>query len=148
MRQLHDFSRFVRDGIARKSFPDTRRALSVIEDARKRKEFIELTEKAIGISDDNANYFVESAYEILVQLARAKLLADGYVTSGEGAHEAEISYLRTLHIPESDVLSLDRLRYHRNGIRYYGERFSRPYALQVMSFMRRLYPRLARLVVS
>ena len=142
---MHNFSRFVEDGVARKSFPDSHRAGSVIEDARKRKEFIELTEKAIGISDDNANYFVESAYEVLVQLARAKLLADGYLASGEGAHEAEISYLRTLRIPESDVLFLDRLRYRRNGIRYYGERFNRFYALQVMSFMRKLYPRLVKL---
>ena len=47
----------------------------------------------MGIDDDNANSIVKDCYDIIMELIRAKLLLDGYSSSGQFAHEAEVSYL-------------------------------------------------------
>ena len=56
-----------------------------------------------------------------MELIRAKLLLDGYNSSGQFAHEAEVSFMRNLGFSESDVLFMNQLRYFINGIKYYGE---------------------------
>lgn len=146
MKPLRQFSEFLKQGTVKTISPDFNRAGSLAEDAERRRAFLKKVERGIGITDDNANYFVEAAYDVLLPLIRAKLLADGYSTSGEGAHEAEVSYMRELGLPEADTSFMNALRYHRNGIKYYGKRFDREYAGKVMRFMGKMYPLLKRLV--
>lgn len=143
---LKDFEEFLRSGTARKRTPDKGRAASLLAEAGKRKAFIGEMSKTFGISDANANYFIENSYDALLELLRAKLLIDGFSTSGEGAHEAEVSYMLKLGIPERDVRFMSDLRYFRNGILYYGKDFDAEYGKKVLEFLNKMYPKLRELV--
>lgn len=46
----------------------------------------------MGIDDDNANDYIEYCYNIIMFSIRAKMLEQGYTTSGQGAHEAEVAF--------------------------------------------------------
>ncbi len=142
MKPLREFREFLEQGIAKKRTPDLNRASSLIDDAEKRRAFLQQMETSMGITDDDANYYVEAAYDVLIQLVRAKLLQDGYTASGESAHEAEVAYMRELQFSEKDVRFMNTLRFHRNGIKYYGKRFDMAYAHRVLIFLEQLYPKL------
>lgn len=100
------------------------------------------------VTEKNANYFIEASYDTLIELLRAKMVSMGLYASGEGGHEAEVSFMRVLGFTEDETQFMNGLRHSRNGIKYYGKSCSRGYALLALKFMRRLYPRLVRLVVS
>ena len=142
MRPLKDFDEFLKEGVVRKRTPDMPRARSLIEEAEKRNKFLNEILNKIGLSDENANYFIENSYDILIELIRAKLLIDGFSSSGKGAHEAEVSYMRKLDFNESDVGFMNDLRYFRNGILYYGKNFDKEYGKRVLDFLKKIYPKL------
>jgi hypothetical protein len=145
MRALRNFSEFVKSGTIRKRKSDPARARSLAAEADKRRNFLKELREKIPLSEDNANYFVEGSYDVLISLIRAKLLLDGYSSSGEGAHEAEVSYMRDLGFSERDTRFMNDLRYFRNGIKYYGKQFDQEYSEKVFDFMERLYPRLRKI---
>ena len=142
MRALRPFNDFVKSGTIRKRRPDAARSKALISEAEQRCTFLKELKQKIPISEHNANYFVEGAYDVLISLIRAKLLSDGYSSSGEGAHEAEVSYMVELGFSEKDTRFMNDLRYFRNSIKYYGRQFDQEYAEKVLDFMERLYPKL------
>ncbi len=142
MRLLRTFEEFLQDGTVAKASPNMPRARSLAVEAGRRKRFLHEMLSKIGMSDDNANYFIESSYDIVISLLRAKMLAAGYISSGKGAHEAEVSFMRKLSFAEIDVRFMNDLRYYRNGILYYGERFDARYGKKAVDFMERMFPRL------
>ena len=146
MRPLKDFDEFLKEGVVRKRTPDMPRARSLIEEAEKRNKFLNEILNKIGLLDKNANYFIENSYDILIELIRAKLLIDGFSSSGKGAHEAEVSYMRKLDFNESDVGFMNDLRYFRNGILYYGKNFDKEYGKKVLSFLKKTYLKLKEIV--
>ncbi|MFH1505609.1 MAG: hypothetical protein ABIE94_01315 [archaeon] len=146
MKSLRNFQEFLKSGIVEKRTPDFLRAKSLVEEATKRKSFIEKMAAKLGVSDEDANYFVENSYDVLIGLLRAKLLSVGFTASGKGAHEAEVSYMRELTFSEADVRFMNSLRYFRNGILYYGERFDSEYAKKVLNFLEKMYPLLKKMV--
>ena len=83
---------------------------------------------------------------MIMHLIRAKLYLEGYFTTGQGAHEAEVSYLRKLDIKESEVLFMDQLRYYQNRIRYYGKILDEEYAQKVIEFTQRIVPFLKKII--
>lgn len=142
MKPLKNFEGFLSDGTVRKTSPDTLRAKSLVEEAERRNKFLgELLEK-IRMDDENANYFIESSYDILISLIRAKLLSEGFSSSGKGAHEAEVSFMRKLGLPEKDVRFMNDLRFYRNGILYYGKQFDADYGRKVLDFMSKVFIKL------
>lgn len=142
MKPLKNFEEFLSDGTVRKTSPDMLRAKSLVEEAERRNKFLgELLEK-IRMNDENANYFIESSYDILISLIRAKLLSEGFSSSGKGAHEAEVSFMRKLGFPEKDVRFMNDLRYYRNGILYYGKQFDADYGRKVLDFMSKVFIKL------
>lgn len=142
MRVLKQFEEFIQEGIVRKVAVNKERAKSlIIESERKMLSLKERLEK-LGIKNENANDYVEYCYDIVMLLVRAKLYLVGYSASGQGAHEAEVSYLRLLGIAERDVLFADELRYFRNGILYYGSSLDAEYAEKVVEFARSVCLRL------
>lgn len=144
MKPLKPFEYFLKEGIAKKRSPDRERARSLIEESEGAYKFLlEITTK-IGISDSNSNYIVKNAYDIIMELIRAKMLASGYSASGSHAHEAEVSYLRELGFPEPEVQFTNTLRYFRNGITYYGTRLDRNYAKMVIDFLEKILPKLKK----
>jgi len=80
-----------------------------------------------------------------MELIRAKMFADGFSTTGKGAHEAEVSYLAKIGFKTNDVEFANELRYFRNGIMYYGKKFDKIYATKVMKFLKIIYPLLKKM---
>lgn len=146
MRPLKLFEEFLESGTVRKRAPDIARARSLIDEAEKRRKFLAEMLDKIGITDANANYFIENSYDMLLELLRAKLLTAGFYSSGEGAHEAEVAYMRDLKFDEKDVRFMNDLRYFRNGILYYGKDFDADYGKKVIEFSNRVYPKLLSLM--
>jgi len=93
---------------------------------------------SVGIHSRNSNMIIKMAYDVIMELIRARMSSDGFVSSGYGAHEAEVSYLGELGFLRSDILFVDKLRYFRNGIMYYGKVFDRNYAISVLDFIKRV----------
>ncbi|HLD38345.1 MAG TPA: hypothetical protein VJA20_02800 [Candidatus Nanoarchaeia archaeon] len=137
---LNNFEEFLRKGIVKKVFKDNLRVNSIINEAERKLVFLKRDMLAkIKLVDDNSNDFIEKVYDILIELIRAKLLKDGFKAHGEGAHEAEVSYMRKIGFNELDVSFMNELRYFRNGIKYYGKRLDKKYAEKVLKFLNRLY---------
>ncbi|MBI2137573.1 hypothetical protein HYU12_03575 [Candidatus Woesearchaeota archaeon] len=146
MRALRNFEEYVRDGVVRRVTINSERAESlVVESARKMLSLKERLEK-LGIKNENANDYVEYCYDILMHLVRAKLCLDGYSANGQGAHEAEVSYLRMLAFAEREVQFADQMRYFRNGILYYGTSLDAEYAEKVTEFTKRAFSKLKGMI--
>lgn len=146
MRNLKLFGEYIREGIVKRIKANNERAKSLlIESERKMSSLKERLEK-IGIKNENANDYVEYCYDLMMHMVRAKSYQEGYCASGQGAHEAEVSYLRILGFAEKDVQFADQLRYFRNGILYYGTSLDAEYAEKVLQFINTIYPKLRQLV--
>ncbi len=139
MRSIKNFLEFVEEGIVKKQSPDMKRSASLIKESK--NSYCVLLEiiKKIGISDKNSNNIIKNAYDIIMELIRAKMLSRGFNSSGQGAHEAEVAYLRELNFSEFDVQFANQLRYFRNGIMYYGKSFDADYARKVLHFLDKIY---------
>jgi hypothetical protein len=133
------FEEYLEDGIAKTQSPDFSRAKSLQKEAEQSRQILEQFIDKIGVNDNNANYIIKNAYDIILELVRAKMLKEGFNTSGKGAHEAEVSYLRKMGLKEKDVEFADSLRYFRNGILYYGKSFDTEYAQKVLDFVEKVY---------
>ena len=145
---LKQFEEYIQEKVAYRITKNNERAKSLaLESARKLRAVSERLEK-IGIKNENANDYIESCYDIIMHLIRAKLYIDGYVTKGQGAHEAEVAYLRILAFAEEDVRFADQMRFFRNRILYYGETLDHEYAEKVVAFIKKIYPLLQEIVTK
>jgi len=142
VKAIKKFDEFLKEKIVKKQSTDKSRAEFLIQESE--NSYINLLEKIqkIKISDINANDFVKSCYDILMELIRAKMLLNGYNASGIGAHEAEISYMRVLEFDENDVQFTDQIRFFRNGMLYYGTILDKDYAEKVIEFTKKIYKNL------
>lgn len=137
MRTVKKFEEYLEQGLAKKTSPDHQRAENLRkESARKHAKLLKEI-RIMGLEDEDANDFIEDCYDIIMPLIRAKMLEEGYNTTGKGAHEAEVAYARKLDLTENELETLDQLRYYRNGIYYYGKRFDKEYAEKTITFMER-----------
>lgn len=132
MRSLKKFEEFLDSGIVKKQSPDRERAEGLELESKNKLKFFEKLKEKLGFDELNPNYIVETCYDVMIEIIRAKLIFLGYKTD---SHEAEISYLRNLGFQESEVLFMNELRYFRNGIKYYGKIFDMEYAEKVEKFM-------------
>ena len=144
MKPLKNFKEYIKRGIIKKQSLDKSRAMSLIEDSERDRDFLIDISKKIGINDEGANTIIKGSYDVLMGLIRAKLLLQGFKAHGQGAHEAEVSYLRELGFKETEVQFADQLRWSRNGILYYGRKFDKEYAEKVLVFLNKNYPKLKK----
>jgi len=146
MRGIRRFDEFIKENIVKKQGIDRSRARFLIKESENSyNNLLEMIEK-LKVDDNNANMFVKSCYDILMELIRAKMLLEGYNASGAGAHEAEVSYMRVLGFDEKDVQFADQIRFFRNGMLYYGTILDKAYAKKVIDFTKKLYPKLRNMV--
>ncbi|MFA4819907.1 MAG: hypothetical protein WC613_03015 [Candidatus Aenigmatarchaeota archaeon] len=111
MKPLKTFEEYMKEGTVKKQSPDKMRARSLIaESGDSYKILLSFIEK-MGLDDDNANHVIKNAYDILMELIRAKMLSDGFNTTGKGAHEAEVSYMAEIGFIDKDVDFANDLRY-------------------------------------
>lgn len=144
MRSVKKFEEYEELGIVKTITPDINRAINLKLESERKLKLLEKTIKKMGIDDNNSNDYVEYCYNIIMFLIRAKMLEYGYSSSGQGAHEAEVSFARKLDLKESEIQLLNQLRYFRNGILYYGKQFDKEYAKQIIDFTKELYIKLRK----
>ena len=138
MKPIRNFSEFVSEGVVKKQFPDKPRAEFLNKESAQAEAFLDKIVDKFGITPENANTIIKESYDILMSVIMARMLLRGYNSSGQGAHEAEVSYLREIGVTELDVQLADQLRYFRNGIMYYGKSMDFDYARKAMALMKKL----------
>lgn len=139
-----EFSFYIKEGIVKKISIDRARAEFLVNESQNSMEGLNERLEKIGINDKNANSIIKDCYDIIMELIRAKLLLAGYNSSGQHAHEAEVSFLLDIGFPEKDVSFLNELRHFRNAITYYGKILDSDYATIVVKFTKRIYPNLLK----
>ncbi len=142
MSAVRKFDDYIRERVVKTQNPDKSRAEFLTKEAEKGYKTLQEYLSKIPLNEDNANDHVKRCYDIIMELTRAKMLLQGYSASGFGAHEAEVSFLRTLGFSENEVQFTDQIRFFRNGILYYGTQLDKEYAQKVIEFMKKVYPRL------
>ena len=144
MRAIKPFQDFLTEGIVKKQTADHARAQFLLNETEKSYLFIETLVKEMKITENNANSIIKLCYDVIMELLRAKMIQEGYNATGQGAHEAEVAYLREIGCSENDVQFADQMRYFRNRIMYYGKILDKEYAETVFAFMKRIYPLLKK----
>ncbi len=146
MRGIKTFDEFVKENIVKKQSVDRSRAAFLVKESENSYVLLLTMIEKLKVDDNNANMFIKFCYDIVMELIRAKMLLDGYNTSGPGAHEAEVSYLRILGFSEKDAQFADQMRYFRNGMLYYGTILDKIYAEEVVTFTKKIYTKLKELI--
>ena len=146
MRLPDEFGYYLKRGIVRKLKPDNSRAKFLIDESQTSLEGLKERVRIIGINDKNANSIIKDCYDIIMELVRAKLLLKGYSSSGNYAHEAEISYLKKQGFLFNEIFFLNELRHFRNSITYYGKILDKDYAKKVFEFLEKIYLKLNKLI--
>jgi len=141
-----EFEYYVKNGIIRKLSIDKPRAEFLIKESEVSLEGLRERIKIIGINNKNANSIIKDCYDIIMEMIRAKLFLDGYSSSGRYAHEGEVSYLKKLEFPESEISFLNELRYFRNSVIYYGKVLDKEYASKVVEFLEKVNPKLRKIL--
>ena len=139
MKSLKPFEEYIQTGIVKKQSPDKSRADFLFKEAERSYLFLLDLLKKFKITNNNANDFVKNCYDILMEVIRAKMLLAGYNSSGYGAHEAEVSYMKILGFSENDVQFANQVRFFRNGMLYYGTMLDKEYAEKVIEFLNKVY---------
>ncbi len=132
---MKSFEDYLEEGIAKRQSPDLPRSRALRLEAEESYGILQSFLAAVRLSGRNANHVIKNAYDIIMELIRSKMLEQGYNTSGQGAHEAEVAYLERLGLSVQKREFADRLRYYRNGILYYGKSFDAAYARKVLRFL-------------
>ncbi|MFH0961513.1 MAG: hypothetical protein V1820_02420 [archaeon] len=140
---LKEFKEYLKTGVVKKQAANKNRAASLVNEAEEKKEFLKVALKSIPTDRMNPNFVVESCYDIVMELVRAKMFLSGLNAS---SHEAEVSYMSELGFSEADVRFADDLRYGRNGIKYYGTTHTKEFAEKTLEFMKKVYPKLKELL--
>ena len=143
---MKNFEDFVKKGIVKIKNPNKSLARDLCEEAERKYKSLKENLNKVGMNENNANDIIKSCYDILLYLIRAKLCIEGFKSSGEGSHEAEVSYLLKLNFSENEAKVMDELRYFRNGIKYYGKRFGKDYAKHILGFLNKNYMKLRKLI--
>jgi len=135
---MKSFEEYFTEGIVRKNQPDIERSKNLAEEAKRKMGLLEKNIQKNSVNEENANDYVEYCYNILMFQIRSKMYKEGYVSSDQGSHEAEVAFTVKLKFLESETIFLDKLRYFRNGILYYGKRFDEEYAEKVIEYTKRI----------
>lgn len=146
MTPVKNFDEFVKEGIVKKQHADLSRAKFLAKESEKSHLFLIDIIKNISINNDNANSIIKISYDIIMELIRAEMLLHGFNASGQGAHEAEVAYLREIGFSENDIQFTNQLRYFRNRIMYYGKMLDMEYATKVVEFLNKVYPKLKQML--
>ncbi len=136
MRPVKKFEEYLKTDVVRIQSVDKSRAESLKKESLQTEKVLISIINSVGLTNENANTIITIAYDIIMKNIRSKMILSGYNSSGRGAHEAEVSYLRVLGFNEKDVQFCDQLRYFRNGIMYYGKIFDKKYAEKTIDFLK------------
>ncbi|MBU2496947.1 MAG: hypothetical protein KJ767_02730 [Nanoarchaeota archaeon] len=145
MKLPKEFEYYIKKGIVRIVKADKQKAEFLINESDTTFRGLNKRLNSMGIDEDNVNSIIKDCYDILMELIRASLLLDGYSTSGNYAHEAEVSYLKKLKFNDNEISFLNDLRKNRNSITYYGKILNKEYAGRVIEFTKKNYLKLKKI---
>ena len=145
MNLPNEFEYYLERGVVRRSGLNKSRAEFLIDGAGISMEGLRRRIKMMGVNKFNTNSIIKDCYDVVMELVRARLFLDGYSSSGNYAHEAEVSYLLKMGFSRLEVSFLNELRYFRNSITYYGKVLDVEYAERVFGFLKRVYDRLKKM---
>ncbi len=77
MKPLKTFSEYLKEGTAKKQSPDKLRARSLIAESEDSYKILLSFIEKMGLDDNNANHVIKNAYDIIMELVRAKMLLGG-----------------------------------------------------------------------
>ena len=141
-----DFEHYLEQGIVKKQSSNIPRAKFLFDESSKAKIGLDRRVEKMGIDEFNVNSIIKDVHDIIIEMIRAKMFVDGFSASGNFAHEAEVSYLKKLNFLESEIIFINELRMARNGITYYGKLYQVDYAIKVVDFLKKIYPKLVALL--
>lgn len=144
---MKEFKEFLIEGVVKKQYPDRQRAKDLIGEANRKFKSLKRTVERASLDDENSNDIVEDCHDIILGIIRAKMLLKGFSASGQGAHESEVSFLNELNFTEQEIEFVNKLRYFRNGILYYGKRFDKQYAQKSMNFLDRFKEKIKPFII-
>ena len=139
---MKKFEEYLQEGVVQKITPDNQRAKNLYLESERKFRNLQKMKKKLEIDDENANDYIEYCYNIIIFLIRAKMLEQGYSSSGQGAHEAEVSFEEKLGFSQQEIQETDQLRYFRNGILYYGKKFDQEYAKKIVRITEKMFHRI------
>jgi len=143
---MKKFEEFLRKSVVIKRYPDKSRANDLMKESDRRLNNLKRIIEKIGIDEYNASDVVEYCYDIILGIIRAKMLLKGFSASGKGAHEAEVSFLEVLNFNEWEIEFVNKLRYFRNGIIYYGKGKDKEYAEKAIKFTNKITLKLKKVI--
>lgn len=138
MRPIRKFEEYIEENIVKFQSPDKARASNLKNESEQAEIFLKEIIEKVGIKDQNANTIIKIAYDIIMERIRAEMLIKGYNATGQGAHEAEVAYLRELNFQEKQIQFCDQLRYFRNGIMCYGKSYNKEYAEKTINILKEI----------
>ena len=138
------FEDYIKENIVKTITPDNSRAKFLIDETEKSYESLKMFIDHVKINEKTANTMVKLSYDLIMESIRAIMLKEGFKAVGNGAHEAEVSYLRKIGFNEKDIEFCDQLRYSRNSITYYGKILDKEYAEKVYEFLAKNYKSLMK----
>lgn len=141
---LKKFEEYIKLGIVKQQTPNRARAKSLVKEAEDKKKFLQTAITIIPSEKMHSNFIVDSCYDTIIELIRAKMFIDGF--NSKTSHEAEVSYMQRINFSEYETKFMDELRYNRNGIKYYGSQLSKGYAEKVLDFLNKVYPKLKEII--
>jgi len=137
MNLPYEFNYYINKKIVRKITPDVSRSEFLMDESRKSYEGLKRVILKIGIDKLNANLIIKETYDIIMRTIRSKMLVKGFTSSGNYAHEAEISYMKIIGFDNEKIGFVNVLRAARNGINYYGKGYNVEYAKECWNFLKK-----------
>lgn len=137
MKNPFNFEYYINKKIVIKKSSDVSRAEFLINESKKSYKGLRKRIKVMGIDELNSNSIIKDIHDILIQSIRSQMILKGFYASGNYAHEAEVSFMKTLNFTDTEINFVNVLRASRNGINYYGKIYEENYAKECYNFLKK-----------
>lgn len=129
---MKSFQEFIKEGKVIKQSPDKAESSSLFKQAEERLADL----ITLPISERNASFRFEDAYEVLREATQAFLSAEGYKSY---SHEALFSFAKERKLlTESDVIRSNQYRETRNDINYRAKKVTKEEAEEIIAFTKKI----------
>ena len=136
---MKPFKEYITEGKVKIDYPDSAMAKSLFLQARIRLADL----NKLQITDKNASFRFESAYETIREAVQSAMAKEGYKPY---SHEATVSYAADKNIlNESETATFDRYREIRNDINYRGEKTTIQNAKEAIKFAKKVLSKIRNL---
>jgi uncharacterized protein (UPF0332 family) len=129
------FNEYLKEAKVKKKQSDPAEARSLMQQAKER--FADL--KTLPLTEQNASFRFEDAYECLKEALHSFLSLEGYKPY---SHEAIFAFVREQKIlPEADAIRANRYREIRNDINYRAKKVTKDEAEEIITFVKDTLPK-------